>query len=59
MQLDGIIVKYYTGMLRNSQGVVNPDFRQLKIGTGPQLVIRKELKRDGKKFLEYAKPRES
>ena len=32
-------------------GVVNPDLSQLKIGTGPQLVIREELKRDRQNFL--------
>ena len=51
MQLDGIIVKYYAGMLINREGVVNPDQSQLKIGMGPQLVIRKELKKDGQNIL--------
>jgi hypothetical protein len=27
------------------------DFSQLKIGTGPQLMMRKELKRDGQNIL--------
>ena len=47
MRLDGIIVKYCNGMLINLEGVVNPDFSKLKIGTGPQLKIRKESKRNG------------
>ena len=32
--------------------VVNPDLSQLKIGTGPQLVMRNELKKDGQKHFE-------
>ena len=51
IQLDGIIVKYITGMLINSEGVINLDFSQLKIQTGPQLLIRKEFKIDGKNIL--------
>ena len=52
MQLDSIIVKYCTGILINWEGVVNPDLSQLKIGMGPQLVIRKELKRDEAEHFE-------
>ena len=48
MQLDRNILKYCTGMLINREGVVNLD---LKIGAGPKLVIRKELKKDGQKIL--------
>ena len=44
MQLYGITVKYFTDMLINSEGVVNLDLSQLKIGKGPNLVIRKELR---------------
>ena len=51
MQLDGIIVKYCSDMLINSEGVVNLDLSQLKIGMGTQLVIRKELKGDGLNIL--------
>jgi hypothetical protein len=37
-------------MLINSEGVVNLDLSQLKIGMGPELV-RKEVKRDGLNIL--------
>ena len=47
MQLDGLIVKYCTKMLINLEEVVKLDFPQLKIGMGLQLMMRKELKRDG------------
>ena len=50
-QLDGIIVKYCAVMLTNSEGVVNPGLFQLKIGTGPQSGIRKELKRNRQSIL--------
>ena len=50
MQLDGIIVKYCTGMVINWEGIGNREMSQLKIGTGPQLEIRKELERWVKHF---------
>ena len=55
MQLYGILVKYCNGVLMNCEGIVNLDLSQLKIGTGPQLVIRKELKRDGRNILIMCK----
>ena len=50
MRLDGIIVKYCTGVLINRERVVNPDWSQLKLGTGLQLVIWKELERWAEHF---------
>ena len=41
-----------TDMLINLEGLVNRDLEtQLKMGTGPQLVLRKELKRGGQNIL--------
>jgi hypothetical protein len=51
MQSNGITVKDSIGMFKSREGTVNLDLSQLKIGAGPQLVIRKELKRDGRNIL--------
>ena len=34
-QPDGVIVKYFTGMLINRKGIVNLELSELKIVTGP------------------------
>jgi hypothetical protein len=56
MQLHGIIVIYCSGILINSEGVVNLDLSQLKIGTGPELA-RKKLKKDGLDILRMCSTR--
>ena len=40
MQLNGIIVKYSTDMLINSEGLVNLDLSLLNIETGRQIVTK-------------------
>jgi len=41
-------------MAGKKKKLANPDKSQLKIGAGPQLVIRKKLKRNGKIFLRMS-----
>ena len=43
--------KIFCWHINNLRGVVNPDLSQLKIEIGPQLLIRKELKRDEQNIL--------